>query len=78
MTVFKISMADVERSVAETNLYYGGRNFSVCKRLRCSFNEMPLQGTNVVFPFGSQDPWHALGITEYYNDYDNTVVFMHG
>ena len=48
--VFNISADAINRSVAETNAYYGGKN-------------VPKNVTNIVFPNGSIDPWHALGIT---------------
>lgn len=42
-----LTPAAISRAIAQTNLYYGARNF---------------KGTRVVFPNGSVDPWHALGI----------------
>jgi hypothetical protein len=46
--VFGISPADVSSAVNRTNNFYGGKNVT---------------GTNIVFPNGSIDPWHALSIT---------------
>ena len=48
-SLFNISLDAVNKSVQSTNEYYGGRN-------------IPKNATNIVFPNGSIDPWHALGI----------------
>ena len=51
--IFNIS-SDLELlhlSFAATNAYYGGK-------------DIPKNVTNIVFPNGSIDPWHALGVTE--------------
>ncbi len=45
--VFGINSTDVYSAVNRTNHFYGGRNVT---------------GTNIVFPNGSIDPWHALSI----------------
>ena len=47
--VFGIDPGDVASAVNRTNKFYGGRNVT---------------GTNIVFPNGSIDPWHALSILE--------------
>ena len=49
--IFNISSDSVAASVAATNDYYGGK-------------DIPKNVTNIVFPNGSIDPWHALGVTE--------------
>ena len=49
--IFNISSDSVTASVAATNAYYGGK-------------DIPKNVTNIVFPNGSIDPWHALGVTE--------------
>lgn len=46
----QFNQAHIERGIAWTNENYGGRNISV---------------TRVLFPNGSIDPWHALGITDH-------------
>ena len=46
---FNITSAQAFESVKATNAYYGGRE---------------VKATNIVFPNGSIDPWHALGITK--------------
>ena len=48
--VYNISATSINASVASTNQYYSGR-------------DIPKNVTNIVFPNGSIDPWHALGIT---------------
>ena len=53
--IFNISSDSVTTSVAATNAYYGGK-------------DIPKNVTNIVFPNGSIDPWHALGITESISD----------
>lgn len=45
--VFDIGVMAVYAAVNRTNQYYGGRNVT---------------GTNIVFPNGSIDPWHALSV----------------
>lgn len=45
----RFSLTLLESGVKRTNTLYGGRNLKV---------------TRVVFPNGSIDPWHALGITD--------------
>ncbi|XP_061574763.1 thymus-specific serine protease isoform X2 [Cololabis saira] len=46
---YNISAEQVAEAVAQTNEYYGGYN---------------IRSSRIVFPNGSIDPWHALGITE--------------
>jgi len=52
----------VARSVAATNIEYGGKNLDVDK---------------VVFVQGSIDPWHAMGVTEDLSD-DAPAIFING
>ena len=47
--VYNVSAKAVNQSVYDTNKYYGGK-------------DIPKNVTNIVFPNGSIDPWHALGI----------------
>ena len=47
--VFGITPDKVKANIQDTNNYYGGRDIN--KKV-----------TNIVFPNGSIDPWHALGI----------------
>lgn len=60
--VFGIKSEDVSSAVDHTNTFYGGRNVT---------------GTNIVFPNGSIDPWHALSIVQ---DIGSTVkaLLIHG
>uniref|UniRef100_A0A3Q2FIF7 Serine protease 59, putative n=1 Tax=Cyprinodon variegatus TaxID=28743 RepID=A0A3Q2FIF7_CYPVA len=46
---YNISAEEVAEAVAQTNEYYGGYN---------------IRSSRIVFPNGSVDPWHALGITQ--------------
>ncbi|XP_030263278.1 thymus-specific serine protease [Sparus aurata] len=46
---YNISAEQVAEAVAQTNEYYGGYD---------------IRSTRIVFPNGSIDPWHALGITQ--------------
>ena len=46
----EFDQAHIERGIAWTNENYGGKNISA---------------TRVLFPNGSIDPWHALGITNH-------------
>jgi len=48
--------------VRRTNTVYGGRNLKVSR---------------VVFPNGSVDPWHALGVTQDLSE-DSTAIFING
>lgn len=48
--VYSLSPDDVNNAVISTNKYYGGRD------------DIPKNTTNIVFPNGSIDPWHALGV----------------
>lgn len=52
----------IEASIKRTNTNYGGRNLKV---------------TRVVFPNGSVDPWHALGVTADLST-DATAIFING
>ena len=46
---FNVTSAQAFQAVRSTNAYYGGRE---------------VNATNIVFPNGSIDPWHTLGITK--------------
>lgn len=50
----------ISDNVADTNRYYGGRSIPI---------------TNVVFPNGAIDPWHAMGVTEDISP-SATAIFM--
>ncbi|XP_053402774.1 putative serine protease F56F10.1 [Mercenaria mercenaria] len=52
----------IDENIKDTNQYYGGRNISV---------------TKVVFPNGSIDPWHAMGVTEDISP-DATAIYIDG
>lgn len=56
------TLAVLNAGVARTNTMYGGRNLKV---------------TRVIFPNGSVDPWHALGVTQDLSD-DATAIFING
>ena len=62
--VFGLSPEDVQNRIKKTNEFYGGKN-------------IPKNVTNIVFPNGSVDPWHALGITEDVSS-DLPAVFING
>lgn len=63
--VYGILPSTVSSSVAATNKYYGGKD------------NIPHNATNIVFPNGSIDPWHALGVLE--SPHDSLVaVFING
>ena len=62
--VYGVSPANVSQHVASANAYYGG-------------TDIPKNATNIIFPNGSIDPWHALGIT--WNISESLVaVFIQG
>ncbi|XP_024133525.1 thymus-specific serine protease [Oryzias melastigma] len=46
---YNVSAEQVAQAVVQTNEYYGGYN---------------IKSSRIVFPNGSIDPWHALGITQ--------------
>ena len=62
--VFKITPEQVQKNINETNKFYGGKN-------------VPKSTTKIVFPNGSIDPWHALGITEDLSK-ELVAVFING
>ena len=62
--VFDIDPFTVQNNVQETNLYYGGTKISKSV-------------TNIVFPNGSIDPWHALGVTMNISD-TLTAIYIQG
>ncbi|XP_028319763.1 thymus-specific serine protease [Gouania willdenowi] len=59
---YNISAEQVAAAVDETNEYYGGYN---------------IRSSRIVFPNGSIDPWHALGITQDITD-QLPAVFIKG
>lgn len=59
---YGISAADVASAVDDTNILNGGRNIGSSK---------------IVFPNGSVDPWHAMGLLES-DDADLPVVYIQG
>lgn len=52
----------ISANIKDTNQYYGGRNISV---------------TKVVFPNGSIDPWHAMGVTKDISS-EATAIYIDG
>lgn len=50
--VYDISPSAVSEAVTATNKLYGGKD------------NIPKNATNIVFPNGSIDPWHALGVLQ--------------
>ena len=54
----------IEEGIKWTEMNYGGRNISKDTQ-------------NIVFPNGSIDPWHALGILQSVNLY-TTAIFIEG
>ena len=50
--VYDLSPAQVEEAVTDTNELYGGKD------------NIPKKASNIVFPNGSIDPWHALGVLD--------------
>ena len=63
--VFGVSPNQLSRAVASTNSYYGGKGIPASTV------------TNIVFPNGSIDPWHALGITSNISD-SLIAIYIHG
>ncbi|CAG2181294.1 unnamed protein product, partial [Oppiella nova] len=55
----QITAQTIEKAVEATNFYYGGRQPNV---------------TNVVFPNGSLDPWHALSVLQDLNNSTKAVL----
>ncbi len=62
--VFNISAQQVQDNIKKTNEFYGGK-------------DIPKKVTRIVFPNGSVDPWHALGITKDISD-DLKAVYING
>lgn len=62
--VFGISLSQTANSINHTNAFYGGDDIS--KNV-----------TNIIFPNGSIDPWHVLGITANISD-TLVAVFING
>ena len=64
LLVYGVAPADVSQHVADTNIYYGG-------------TDIPKNASNIIFPNGSIDPWHALSVT--WNVSESLVaVFIEG
>lgn len=59
---YNITAEELAVAVAQTNEYYGGYN---------------IRSSRIVFPNGSIDPWHALGITQDITP-DLPAVFIKG
>lgn len=59
---YNISAEQLAEAVAQTNEYYGGYD---------------IHSSKIVFPSGSIDPWHALGITQDISP-DLPAVFIKG
>ncbi|XP_047449939.1 thymus-specific serine protease [Mugil cephalus] len=59
---YNVSADQVAEAVAQTNEYYGGYD---------------IRSSRIVFPNGSIDPWHALGITQDISP-DLPAVFIEG
>ena len=62
--VYDISPSAVKAAVEATNKLYGGKD------------NIPKNATNIVFPNGSIDPWHALGVLESSGSLE--AVFING
>ena len=62
--LFDIDASTVAKNVDQTNSMYGGK-------------EIGESVTNIVFPNGSIDPWHALGVTESISD-SLVAIFING
>ena len=62
--VYDISPDQVAAAVAATNKLYGGR-------------AIPHNASNIVFPNGSIDPWHALGVLQTISD-SLVAIFING
>ena len=60
----QFNQSAIQAAVDWTNNYYGGWNISTSV-------------TNIVFPNGSIDPWHALGITKSLSE-DLVAIFITG
>ena len=63
--VYGIAASAVYNAVVATNKYYGGRD------------NIPKNSTNIVFPNGSIDPWHALGVCESSSE-SLVAIFING
>ena len=61
---FSLPSTAIADAVAATNAYYGGRKL------------LP-NASNIVFPNGSIDPWHALGVTANLSS-SLTAIFIEG
>ena len=60
---YNVPAQSVLTAVEKTNNYYGG---------------LKINGTNIVFPNGSIDPWHALSLTPYtWSKMDPSVKYMY-
>ena len=62
--LFDIDASTVAENIEQTNSMYGGK-------------EISKSVTNIVFPNGSIDPWHALGVTTNISD-SLVAIFING
>ena len=58
----QFNKSTLSQGIARTNTNYGG---------------MGIRATKVIFPNGSIDPWHYLGITKDISD-EEQAVYIHG
>ncbi len=65
LKVYDIPAKTVNQSIYNTNAYYGGRD------------NITKNATNIVFPNGSIDPWHALGVLSNITE-SLTAIFIEG
>lgn len=61
-SIFRFNLELLKEGVKRTNTLYGGKDLKVSR---------------VVFPNGSIDPWHALGITDDLSP-EATAIFING
>ncbi len=60
--VFQLTSDEVREAVFATNDFYGGKS---------------VKGTDIIFPNGSIDPWHALSVTSDLKD-SIKAIFIEG
>lgn len=53
--IFNVTVAHTSEYIIHTNAYYGGK-------------DIDKNVTNIIFPNGSIDPWHALGVISNISD----------
>lgn len=70
-----------EETIRDTNIEYGK---GVEKKEKCCFifssrsGGRNVSGTRIIYPNGSIDPWHVLGITNPTNVQDTEVIYIPG